>query len=208
VTYSENLSGVIFVMIGPGGAGKNAIMKAVIQQLKYVEQLPTATTRPIRDGEKEGREHFFISSDQFKNMINNDELLEYQEVTPNKFYGVPRQSVADALSRSHIRIADIEVLGAQALASAFPENVVQIYVTVPGETLEEQLGILEARMKQRDDSTTNIKERLNRAKTLELPYQSQCDYVVVNDDLTTAIEDVTKIIQSELEKRQLVGQKS
>lgn len=208
MTQPEDLNGVIFVMIGPGGAGKNAIMKAIIQQNNLIEQLATATTRPMRDGEKEGREHLFVTLNQFKAMIANDELLEYQEVTPSKFYGVPRKAVADNLANGHIRIADIEVLGAEALANAFPDHVVQIYVTVPGETIDDQLNILKDRMQTRDDATTDIDKRLHRAKTLELPYQSKCDYIVVNDDLEQAIDNVSEIIQSELEKRALVGQKS
>jgi len=208
VTHSDNPAGVIFVMIGPGGAGKNAIMKAIIQQSAIVSQLPTATTRAMRDGEKQGREHLFISLDEFIAMRDAGELLEHQEVTPNKWYGVPRQSVADSVANGYVRIADIEVLGAEALATAFPDHVVQIYVTIPGDTLEAQLKILEDRMKQRDDNTTNIGARLKRAKTLELPYQSKCDYVVVNDDLSQAVQQVSDIIDRELKKRQLIGQHS
>jgi len=206
VTHSENPSGIIFVMIGPGGVGKNTIMKAIINQSDVIQQLATATTRPLRDGEKQGREHLFISLSEFQKMIANNELLEYQEVTPNKFYGVPRQSVAEIVNKGHIRIADIDVLGAKELAKAFPDHVVQIYITVAGETLEEQLQVLKARMIHRNDNTTDIDERLKRAKELELPYQSECDHIVVNDTLSQAIDDVSKIIQSEFKKRQLVGQ--
>lgn len=208
VTHSDTLNGVIFVMIGPGGAGKNAIMKAILKQSDIIQQLATATTRPMRDDEAQGREHLFVSLDKFKEMIANNELLEYQEVTPQKFYGVPRQAVADNLKQGYVRIADIEVLGAQEVFKAFPHNVVQIFVTVPGDTIEDQLQVLADRMKKRDDHTTNIQERLNRAKNLELPYQSKCDYIVINDDLSQATDEVTEIIQSELEKRDLIGQRS
>jgi len=207
VTHSQNLTGVIFVMIGPGGAGKNAIMRAIINQSNIVSQLATATTRPMRTDEQQGREHLFISLENFQTMINNNELLEYQEVTSNRFYGIPRQSVVDSLSQSKVLIADIEVLGAQELVKAFPQHIVQIFVTVPGSSPEEQLTVLEERMRQRGDST-NIEERLERAKTLEFPYQTQCDYVVINDELSHAIELVSGIIQQELKKRDLLGELS
>ncbi len=207
MTHSENLTGVIFVMIGPGGAGKNAIMRAIIEQSSIVSQLATATTRPMRDDEQHGREHLFINLDKFRQMIDNDELLEYQEVTTNRFYGIPRQSVVDNLSKSKVLIADIEVLGAQELKKAFPDYVVQIFVTVPGNSAEEQLNVLKGRMIQREDST-NIQERLERAKNLEFPYQSECDYVVINDELNHAIQLVSDIIQQELQKRQLLGELS
>jgi len=207
VTHSDDLTGVIFVMIGPGGAGKNAIMRNIIQQTSNISQLATATTRPMREDEKQGREHLFISPNEFKEMIANHELLEYQEVTPNRFYGIPRQSVVDSLQHNSIRIADIEVLGAQELVKAFPKHVVQIFVTVPGDTLEAQLNVLKSRMEQRDNSTL-VEERLNRAKTLEFPYQDQCDYVVINDDLTHATQLVSEIIEKELAQRGLVGELS
>lgn len=198
-------TGVIFIMIGPGGAGKNAIMRAILNKSNIIKQLATATTRPMREDEQQGREHLFISLDEFKAMIANNDLLEYQEVTPNKFYGVPYQAVADNLSQGQVRIADIEVLGAQEVVKAFPDHVVQIYVTIPGDTLDEQLDVLKARMIQRNDNTTDIDERLDRAKTLELPYQAECDYIVVNDDLDHAITEVNSIIQAELKKRNLLG---
>lgn len=207
MTHSDNLTGVIFVMIGPGGAGKNAIMRAIIQQSNNVTQLATATTRPMRDDEQQGREHLFISPEQFKQMIANNELLEYQEVTTNRFYGIPRQSVFKSLQDSTIRIADIEVLGAQELVKAFPDQVVQIFVTVPGETLEDKLKLLKARMEQRDNST-QVEERLKRARTLEFPYQKYCDYVVVNDELSHATQLVSDIINKELKQRGLVGELS
>lgn len=207
MTHSENLTGVIFVMIGPGGAGKNAIMRAIIEQSKIVSQLATATTRPMRADEQQGREHLFIDLEKFQDMIRNNELLEYQEVTSNRFYGIPRQSVVDNLTQSKVLIADIEVLGAQELAKAFPQHIVQIFVTVPGNTAQEQLAVLEERMRQRGDGT-NIAERLERAKTLEFPYQAHCNYVVVNDELTHAIELVSDIIQQELKQRHLLRELS
>ena len=201
---AEVTSGVIFVMIGPGGAGKNAIMKAIIARHDNISQLATATTRAIRPDEAQGREHLFLSAEAFQQMIENDQLLEYQEVTPNKFYGIPRQTVVDCLTRGQTRIADIEVLGAQKLVTAYPRNVVQVFVTVPGETIDEQLTLLEQRMRQRDDGATDIQERLERARNLELPYQGQCDHILVNDSLEHAIAKAQLIVRSELRRRDLI----
>ena len=202
---SKKLPGVIFVMIGPGGAGKNAIMKALMADNPAIRQLATATTREMRGDEAQGREHLFVSKERFERMIAAGELLEYQEVTPGKFYGIPRQSVAAGLAAGEIRIADIEVIGAGILADNFGENVVQIFVTAPGASLAEQLAVLQKRMKERDDAYTDIDQRLRRARELELPYQSRCDYVVVNDCLAAAIERTRGIIERELTERQLAG---
>ena len=200
---SENYRGAVFVMIGPGGAGKNAIMKAIMARFPCVRQLATATTRPKRADEKQGREHLFVSESEFKRMFREGELLECQEVTPGKFYGIPRASLSAALAAGGIRIADIEVKGAMKLAAAFPKNVVRIFVTVPGDSQGEQLDLLRRRMRERADQITDIDQRLERAKTLELPYQSQCDYVVVNDELRDAIEEAADIVRRELAARQL-----
>ena len=201
MTASRNLPGVIFVMIGPGGAGKSAIMKAIIAQFDHIRQLPTATTRAMRPDEEQGREHLFVPFDQFQQMIKNDQLLEYQEVTPNKLYGIPRQLIADCLSSGKIRIADIEVLGAKALAAAFPDNAVRIFVTVPGDSIAGQLALLEERMRQRRDRAADLAQRLARAQLIELPYQTCCDYIVVNDALEPAIYATSAIIQKELRQR-------
>ena len=197
----DKLPGVIFVMIGAGGAGKNAIMRAIIAGSPFVRQLPTATTRPMRPGEEHGREHHFVSEALFRQMLREGKLLEHQEVTPGKFYGVPRQLVVNCLSAGAARIADIEVLGAQKLAAAFPANVVQIFVTVPGASINAQLQVLAERMTLRDDAATDIDSRLQRAKTIELPYQCRCDYIVVNDELALAIESTERIVERELRQR-------
>ncbi len=205
MTAVREFPGFIFVMVGPGGAGKNAIMKALIADSEEIQQLATATTRPMRLDEKQGREHLFLSEEEFQAMIRDKQLLEYQEVTPGKFYGIPRQAVEECLANGEIRIADIEVLGAEILATAYPENVAQIFVTVPGRDLSEQLQLLQQRMQSRADENTNIGQRLQRAEALELPYQQQCDHIVVNDNLAQAIEKTRGIIEQELKRRRLLG---
>ena len=200
----EKLTGVIFVMIGPGGAGKNAIMKALMSDFSMIRQLPTATTRQMRGDEAQGREHLFVSPDEFKRMMECDELLEYQEVTPGKFYGIPRQTVACSLAAGAALIADIDVLGAKVLAQAFGDHVVQIYISVPGANIPKKLEVLRERMLDRADPNTDIEERLERAKTLELPYQEECDYVVVNDDFSQAIGCARVIVKRELIARGLL----
>lgn len=204
----EKHPGVIFIMIGPGGAGKSAIMKALMAHFGFIQQLATATTRQKRGDEVQGREHLFVSQAEFQCMIQQGELLEYQEVTPGKLYGTPRQTVANALAAGAVRIADIEVLGAQTLVQAFADKIVQIYITVPGEDISQKLAVLRTRMQDRADPNTDIEERLERAKTLELPYQDECDYVVVNDDLSHATELARAIVKRELVKRGLLGEES
>ena len=206
MTPRENQPGVVFVMIGPGGAGKNAIMKAIIAAFSEVRQLATATTRPMRADERQGREHLFVSEARFRAMIQNDELLEHQEVTAGKYYGIPRRTVEEGLAAGAALIADIEVLGAMQLSAAYPDNVVQIFITVPGGDIAEQLSVLRERMQGRADAATDIKQRLERARRLELPYQRRCDYVVVNDNLARAIRTTSTIVRKEIKRRTRQGE--
>ena len=84
-------------------------------------------------------------------------MLEYQEVTPGKYYGIPGRTVFEVLTAGAARIADIEVLGAIELAAAYPQNVVQIFVTVPGDDIAQQMALLEARMRGRADEATILR---------------------------------------------------
>ncbi len=184
------LKGVLYVLVGPGGVGKNAVMTKVKESIPTIEQLPTATTRSPRPGEIEGVHHFFISLDEFKRQIADKELIEYQEVYPGKYYGTPRKALQQKLEEGKTLIADIEVFGARALKQAFPLNVVLIFLAPP--TLE----VLETRLRQRPAITEqDIRARIQRAP-MEMEFARECDYQVVNDDLDQCVTRVVNIIQS------------
>ncbi len=193
-------TGILFVLVGPGGVGKNVLMHRVEEQLEFLKQFPTATTRLPRDNEVEGIHHLFVSVEEFRQMIADGELLEYQEVTTNRFYGIPRDALESRLQAGAVMIADIEVYGSKILKDNYPNNIVLIFITPPGDTLDAQLQVLEQRMIERQDKPEVIQERLDRAVELELSFQDQCDYVIVNDDLATATRQLADIIQRELQK--------
>jgi len=203
----EKQRGLLFVMVGPGGTGKNTLMNQVMEQ-QPLTQLATATTRPIRSNEVEGREHHFVTTERFREMIAGGELLEYQEVTPDRFYGIPREGVEDPLKQGKSLIADIDVYGAKILRKTYPDDVVLVFVTVPGDTLEEQLQTLRNRMIQRLEreptaaDLDRIAQRLERARTLELPFASECDHILVNDDLEATAQQLEAIIRERLKQRQ------
>jgi len=181
-------NGTIFVLSGPAGVGKNSIMQHVLAKKNILRQMPTATTRAIRPGEQEGREHYFVTLDQFRKMIADGALIEYQENYPGMFYGTPRQQLQRALEAGDKIIADIDVKGASELKRAFPDNVVVIFVAPPS------LDDLETRLNTRGNmSEAEIAERLKRAPW-ELDFARQSDYQVVNDDLEASVEAVCKII--------------
>lgn len=196
MTESDSLTGVLFVLVGPAGVGKNTIMKHVMEKLPILHQLPTVTTRAMRPGEQEGREHFFVSLDEFQKIKASHGLIEDQEVYPGMFYGTPRRQLTEALRNGEKIIADIEVIGAQRLDEAFPDNIVLIFVSPP------TLADLEVRLRQRGNmSEQEIHNRLARANR-EMPFARDCDYRITNDDLERSVATVTNIISQELLKQE------
>lgn len=184
--------GLLFVLVGPSGVGKNTIMKPVMELIPQLRQMPTATTRAIRASEQQGREHWFVSSEMFQAMIDAHAFVEYQEVDPGKFYGTPRHEIEDVLRDQHeMLIADIEVNGAEALKSAFPEHVILIYIQPPS------VESLNVRLHQRGGmSEEEIQTRLARA-VRELAFAEKCDYRVVNNNLEQSVSEVARIITDE-----------
>ena len=191
---STRPNGVLFIMVGPAGAGKNTIMKRIIECNLPVRQMPTVTTRPMRPTEQEAREHFFISIDKFNELLAENALIEHEEVYPGSFYGTPRKQLYDLLNSGEKLIADIEVHGAFKLKEAFPENVVLIFIAPPS------LEALEQRIRERGNvSEEELAKRLKRAEW-ELGFRHRCDYQVINDDFDLAVEEVTDIINRELDR--------
>jgi len=185
--------GLLFVMVGPAGAGKNAIMNEVLRQLPDLHQLPTATTRPKRDTELQGREHQFVSEAEFRQM----DLIESQPVH-NHLYGTPRATVENAMRDGRDLIADIEVLGATYLHNAYPHNTVRIFVQPPSVT------DLIKRMSIRGETQDEIDIRLQRVE-MEMHYAPQCDYLITNyqDQLKQSSAILYVIVLAERSRRAL-----
>jgi guanylate kinase len=195
-TSTETLPGLLFVLVGPSGVGKNAVIDAVMQRLTYLRRLPTATTRPPRPDEQEGREHFFVSMARFEEMVTEGAFIEHQEVHSGKFYGTVYRVFYEALRDGAHLIADIDIRGATAIRAAFPNNFISIFVLPPS------LEVLRMRVIQRGKmDAAEIAERLKRAEEEELPRAAECDYRVVNDRLEDCAAEVVNIITAEIAAR-------
>lgn len=186
---SRKRPGLLFTLVAPAGAGKNRLMNHVLN-LTPLHQIATATTRPMRPGEQEGREHYFVSREEFERMIESDELLEHQVIHGN-LYGILRASVEAALDSGNSVIADIEPLGAAAARAAYPENVVSIFIQAPS------IGTLIQRMRDRGEAEAEIGKRLLRVPQ-ELVYARECHYVILNDDFKHAADLLYHIVLAEL----------
>lgn len=154
----------------------------------------SATTRPRRDGEVEGKDYFFLSREAFEQRIRTGELVEWEEVFLN-LYGTLRSEVDRALTLGDCMLFDVDVKGALSIRKAYPERSLLIFVRPPS------LDELRKRLVQRkteDDAT--IARRLDRA-SMEMEMASSFDHTVVNDDLEKAIAEVITIVRPRLAVR-------
>ena len=183
--------GILFILVGPSAAGKNTLMKSALDHFDNLTQLATLTTRSMREGEQQGREHWFVSHQEFQRLIDSDALVEYQNVHLDDFYGTPRQTVEEAIAGNHDLIADIEFLGASQIAKAFAGHVVLIFVT------PSNLDILADRIRHRGNVTLEeLENRLQRAR-FEMTFAPQCHYLILNDSLDVASRQLQQIIINE-----------
>lgn len=182
--------GLLIVLSGPSGVGKGTVRSAIFQQedVEFVYSI-SATTRPMRNGEREGIDYFFKTRDQFEEMIASNSLLEYAEYV-NNYYGTPLDYVEDMLERGKDVFLEIEVKGAIQVREKMPDGVF-IFLTPP--SLEE----LENRLIGRGtDATDVIAKRIQTAKE-EMELLEHYDYAVENDNVETAVEKIKAIIQTE-----------
>ncbi|SRR5690606_1483982 len=189
-TALDKRKGILFVLSGPAGVGKGTVRKRLFEtdgvNLKYSV---SATTRQMRPGEKEGVDYFYKTKEQFEQMIERGELLEYAKYVDN-YYGTPKQYVLDQLAQGNDVFLEIEVQGAMQVKRNFPDGVF-IFLTPPS------LTELKNRIVNRGTETNDvIRERLNEARK-EIEMMREYDYVVVNDDVDEAVKKVKSIIISE-----------
>lgn len=184
--------GLIIVVSGFSGAGKGTVMKRLVEKYHTYALSISATTRSPREGEVDGREYFFKSVEEFKEMIERDELIEYAQYVSN-FYGTPRNYVEKQLKEGKNVILEIEIQGALKIKEKFPDAVLMFIVPPSAEVLKERL------IGRGTESMDVVNARLARAVE-EAEGVEAYDYVVVNDDLETCVEDINEIILSEQKK--------
>lgn len=186
--------GVLFVLSSPSGAGKSTIARKLLEVEPGMGVSVSATTRPIREGEQDGREYHFVTTEEFKARAANHEFLEWAHVF-NYRYGTPRAPVKKMLAEGQDVLFDVDWQGAQQLFQLEGGDVVRVFIVPPS------LTELEKRLRDRNtDSEEVIQYRMKRAER-ELSHWDGYDYVVVNDDLDACFEKVYTILQAEREKR-------
>lgn len=187
--------GLMFVLSSPSGAGKTTLSRMLIAETPGLAMSVSATTRPMRPGEAEGHDYFFVDQRRFEAMIANGDLLEWANVFGNR-YGTPRAPVEQALSAGQDVLFDIDWQGTQQLRSRAPNDVVSVFILPPS------VQALEQRLHTRaQDSDEVIHGRMKKAGD-EMSHFDAYDYIVVNDNIGLAFESVRAILRAEQLRRE------
>jgi len=167
----------LIVFSAPSGAGKTTLVKYILKTFSEIEFSISATSRKARGEEKDGKDYYFLSSDEFKSRIKNDEFIEYEEVYGGNYYGTLKSEVNRIWKDKKIAIFDIDVVGGANIKGMFPNETLSIFVMPPS------IDILHRRLIERGDVTKQeIDVRIKKAES-ELDYASKFDNIIINNDL-------------------------
>lgn len=185
--------GRLIIISGPSGAGKGTIVDNLLLRLNNLTLSVSATTRKMRAYEKQGREYFFVSLQQFEQMIANGEFLEYNQHFGN-YYGTPKQQVLTTLNEGTDIILEIDVVGALAVKSIYPQAL--LFFIMPPSVQE-----LRKRLINRGTETIDIIDiRLERAQS-EMLQVDKYDYIILNDDIKVAVNEIIDVLRSNYDNK-------
>lgn len=172
----------------PSGGGKSTIVKRLLSDFPNLILSISATTRSPRSGEVDGLHYYFKTFAEFKELIDTNQLIEWEEIFGN-YYGTPKTEL-NKIDANKCLIFDIDVKGALSIKNNYPEDSILIFITPPS------LQVLEQRLRNRSsDSEQQINYRLKRAE-FELSFQKKFDQIVINDDLEVAYQQVVDILKT------------
>lgn len=186
--------GLMFVLSSPSGAGKTTLSRMLMEKVPDLQMSVSATTRPMRPGEADGKDYYFVDQKRFDEMVANGDLLEWAPVF-GKSYGTPRLPVEKALADGRDVLFDIDWQGTQQLREKAGPDVVSVFILPPS------AADLEKRLHTRaQDSDEVIRGRMDRASH-EMSHWAEYDYIVVNQHVDEAFAEVQSILKAERLKR-------
>ena len=191
--------GLMLVLSSPSGAGKTTISRQLLARDQNLTMSVSATTRPMRPGEKDGVDYYFVEPTEFNLMINRRELLEYAKVFGN-YYGTPTSAVEKALSIGKDVIFDIDWQGSQQIAERAREDLVSIFI-LPPSTAE-----LDRRLQNRAQDTEKVVSARMAKAPSEMSHYAEYDFIVVNYNVEESVAQVEAIIAAErLRRHRMIG---
>lgn len=180
--------GGVFIISGPSGSGKDTVMTELFKKMPELLFSISSITRAMRVGEREGEKYNFITRERFEDMLKNDRLLEHNEFVGN-YYGTPREPVERAVANGQDMVIEVDVNGAAQIREKMPEAV-SIFIMPPS------FAELKRRLSGRGtESEELIQKRLTSALG-EIKRAAEYDYIVVNEDIAAAADDIMSVILS------------
>lgn len=188
------MKGKLIIFSAPSGAGKSTMINYLLKQGLKLAFSISATSRPPRGTEQHGVEYFFLSPEEFRQRINNDEFLEYEEVYKDRFYGTLKEQVEKQLAAGQNVIFDVDVVGGCNIKNFYGDRALSVFIQPPSmEVLRERL------VGRGTDEPSVIENRLAKAE-FELSFANKFDVVIINDNLEEARKKALKVIQEFLNK--------
>jgi len=189
------VKGKVIIFSAPSGAGKTTIVKHLLSTFPELEFSVSACSRPMRKGETNGVDYYFISIEEFKQKIANKEFAEYEEVYKDNFYGTLKSEIERIWKKGKHIIFDMDVMGGLNLRMQFGDNALAIFVMPPS------VDHLEQRLKSRETETAeSIARRIGKAEQ-EIIKANLFDKIILNDTLEHALEEAEKIVFDFLHKK-------
>lgn len=180
--------GKLIIFSAPSGSGKSTIINYLLTKNLNLAFSISATSRPPRGTEKHGVEYFFLTPDEFRRRIANDEFMEYEEVYQDRFYGTLKEQVEKQLAAGQNVVFDVDVVGGCNIKKFYGERALSVFIQPP--SVEE----LRKRLVGRGTDTPEVIESRVAKAEYELTFASKFDTVIVNDDLETAKAETLKVI--------------
>ena len=187
-------TGKLIIFSAPSGSGKSTIINYLLTQNLNLAFSISATSRPPRGTEQNGVEYFFLSPEEFKQRIANDEFLEYEEVYENRFYGTLKAQVEKQLAAGQNVVFDVDVVGGCNIKKFYGDRALSLFIQPP--SVEELRRRLVGRA---TDAPEVIEQRIARAE-FELSQAPKFDRIIINDDLEKAVEETYEAIRSFIEE--------
>ncbi len=183
------MSNKVIIFSAPSGAGKSTVVGHVLGLHPEMEFSISATSRAPRGTERDGVEYYFLSTEEFRRKIDNDEFVEYEEVYAGSYYGTLKSEVERIWAKGHVIVFDVDVRGGVNMKRIFGDRAFSILIQAP--SVEELRRRLEARG---TDTPEAIERRLAKAQS-EMEFAAgKFDYVLVNDDLATALAEAERVV--------------